>query len=145
MLDQNHDLVEKYKSLVTVIQQNMGTLKYSVDTEIIMDYLEPFDGSNSPMKNKDKPDDTPTKQQSTAGQREVNPSTSGPKKRLSGDFGGPLSRRTENNLSAKDLRQKIASPTEDKTSKASIRLSHSLTRKSHKNSSVKDIKASKKQ
>jgi hypothetical protein len=139
MLDQNSELVEKYKSLVSVIQQNMETLKYSVDTEIIMDYLEPFEGASKtaqPAHQEELHTDTKKEAAKT--------STRVVKKRLSGDFGGgTLSKKTHNNLSAKDLRQKVASPTDASSSNKEPKIA-TLSKKNDKTLSAKDVRAVKK-
>lgn len=145
MLDQNSELVEKYKSLVNVIQQNMDTLKHSVDTEIIMDFLEPFEISTSPNKKPRDKGDGPAKPSTCFSSKLNKEGISDSKKRLSGDFGGPLSKKTGNNLSAKDLRHKISSPSENTASAKDIRASHSLTRKNGKTAPGKDKTTSKKQ
>lgn len=145
MLDQNTEIVEKYKSLVNVIQQNMDTLKYSVDTEIIMDYLEPFDASNSPSKNLLSHDTTPVKIPSKFSSTLNKKTIRDTKKRLSGDFGTTLSKKTGNNLSAKDLRLKINSPKENRSSATDIQLAHSLAKKGVKAVAGKDKKTLKKQ
>lgn len=130
--------MEKYKSLVSVIQQNMHTLKQSVDTEIIMDYLEPFEAAGGQSKVGSK------EEERNSAKKEGPKSSTVVKKRHSGDFsGGPLSKKTHNNLSAKDLRQRVTSPTDNTSSSKDVRLPSTLSKKPERTFSAKDVRVAK--
>lgn len=122
-------------SLVNVIQQNMDILKYSVDTEIIMDYLEPFESlANAAQLNYNKEEHLSENRDSFKGIASV-------KKNLSGNFTcGSFSKKSLNNLSAKDLRQKVLSPSENHGASKDSKLAASLSKRNEKAFSAKDVR-----
>lgn len=101
-----------------------------------MDYLEPFEIGNSPSKSGSPVEDENRCQKDTLKSSNV------VKKRLSSDFsGGPLSKKTHNNLSAKDLRQRVTSPTDNASSSKDVRLPSTLSKKPERTLSAKDVRA----
>ena len=122
MLGQNHGLVEKYFSLVNVIQKNLGSLKGSIDKQTILDCLEPLDGSSSPLKK-----ETLKTHSKTASMTENGPNkmTNPNKNKLSAkDIRiGTLTKKTDTNQSAKDIRGGLTKQSETNASSKDIRKS----------------------